>query len=61
MSLTSDSEPVMLLTSHEPLSISEGTPVMLPERRPLAGRGVRDRMASIVVPAIAASCCTSSP
>jgi DNA-binding GntR family transcriptional regulator len=44
---TSDGEPVMLSTSYEPLSVTEGTPVMLPERGPLAGRGVTDRMASI--------------
>jgi DNA-binding GntR family transcriptional regulator len=44
---TSDGEPVMLSTSYEPLSVTEGTPVMLPQRGPLAGRGVTDRMASI--------------
>lgn len=42
-----DGEPVMLSTSYEPLELTEGTPIMLPERGPLAGRGVRDRMASI--------------
>jgi DNA-binding GntR family transcriptional regulator len=44
---TSDDEPVMLSTSWEPLDITQGTPVMLPERGPMAGRGVTDRMASI--------------
>lgn len=42
-----DDEPVMLSTSYEPLELTEGTPVMLPERGPMAVRGVRDRMASI--------------
>ncbi|MCW2863670.1 MAG: yurK1 [Actinoallomurus sp.] len=44
---TADNEPVMLSTSYEPLDITQGTPIMLPERGPLAGRGVTDRMASI--------------
>lgn len=44
---TSDGEPVMLSTSYEPLDVTQGTPVMLPERGPMAGRGVTDRMASI--------------
>ena len=44
---TSDDEPVMLSTSYEPLDITQGTPVMLPERGPMAGRGVTDRMANI--------------
>lgn len=44
---TSDNEPVMLSTSYEPLDVTSGTPVMLPERGPLAGRGVTDRMRSI--------------
>lgn len=44
---TSDDAPVMLSTSYEPLDITQGTPVMLPERGPLAGRGVTERMASI--------------
>lgn len=44
---TSDGEPVMLSTSYEPLVLTEGTPIMLPERGPLAGRGVTERMASI--------------
>lgn len=44
---TSDGEPVMLSTSYEPLSLTQGTPVMLPERGPLAGQGVTERMTSI--------------
>jgi GntR family transcriptional regulator len=44
---TSDGEPVMLSTSYEPLDVTQGTPVMLPERGPLAGKGVTERMASI--------------
>lgn len=44
---TADDQPVMLSTSYEPLDITQGTPVMLPERGPLAGRGVAERMASI--------------
>ncbi|MCO6004457.1 GntR family transcriptional regulator [Actinoallomurus purpureus] len=44
---TSDGEPVMISTSYEPLELTRDTPVMLPERGPHAGRGVRDRMAVI--------------
>lgn len=44
---TADDQPVMLSTSYEPLEVTQGTPVMLPERGPLAGRGVTERMASI--------------
>ncbi|GAA0346923.1 GntR family transcriptional regulator [Actinoallomurus spadix] len=44
---TSDGEPVMMSTSYEPLELTRGTPVMLPERGPYAGRGVRDRMSAI--------------
>lgn len=44
---TSDGEPVMVSTSYEPLELTRGTPVMLPERGPYAGRGVRDRMMAI--------------
>jgi DNA-binding GntR family transcriptional regulator len=44
-----DDEPVMLSTSWEPLSITEGTPMLLPERGPYAGRGVVERMAAIGV------------
>lgn len=42
-----DDEPVMLSTSYEPLELTKGTPIMLPERGPMAGRGVTERMASI--------------
>src|SRR5207248_7885586 len=34
-------------TSYEPLAITEGTPVVLPEQGPFAGRGVVARMAAI--------------
>jgi DNA-binding GntR family transcriptional regulator len=44
-----DNEPVMLGTSWEPLAITEGTPVLLPERGPYAGRGVVERMSAIDV------------
>jgi DNA-binding GntR family transcriptional regulator len=44
-----DDEPVMLGTSWEPLAITEGTPVLLPERGPFAGRGVVERMSAIGV------------
>lgn len=44
---TADDEPVMLSTSYEPLALTEGTPVMLPERGPMAGRGVTERMGTI--------------
>ncbi|HEV2375432.1 MAG TPA: GntR family transcriptional regulator [Streptosporangiaceae bacterium] len=39
-----DGEPVMLSESWEPLALTEGTPVMLPEEGPHAGRGVIERM-----------------
>ena len=39
-----DDEPVMLSTSYEPLALTEGTPVLLPERGPHAGRGIVARM-----------------
>ena len=42
-----DGEPVMLSTSWEPLAITEGTPVLLPERGPYAGRGVVERMSTV--------------
>ncbi|GAA4632567.1 GntR family transcriptional regulator [Actinoallomurus vinaceus] len=44
---TSDGEPVMMSTSYEPLELTRGTPVTLPEHGPYAGRGVRDRMSAI--------------
>ena len=40
-------EPVMLSTSWEPLEVTGGTPVMLPEEGPHAGKGVIARMAAI--------------
>jgi DNA-binding GntR family transcriptional regulator len=43
----SDGEPVMLSESWEPLALTQGTPVMLPEEGPHAGRGVVERMAVI--------------
>lgn len=42
-----DGEPTYLSTSWEPMAITEGTPVMLPEAGPYAGAGVRDRMIAI--------------
>lgn len=40
---------MQLSQSWEPLAITDGTPVTLPERGPLAGRGVVARMRSIGV------------
>jgi DNA-binding GntR family transcriptional regulator len=42
-----DGEPVMLSESWEPLELTGGTAVMLPEEGPHAGKGVVDRMAVI--------------
>lgn len=44
-----DGEPVMLSTSWEPLALTRGTPVALPEDGMHAGRGVAERMLSIGV------------
>jgi GntR family transcriptional regulator len=44
---TLEGDPVYLSTSWEPLAITSGTAVMLPEAGPYAGIGVRDRMAVI--------------
>ncbi|WP_030544954.1 GntR family transcriptional regulator [Streptomyces albus] len=44
-----EGEPMMIVTSWEPLAVTGRTPVMLPEEGPLAGRGVVDRMAAIDV------------
>ena len=44
---TADGAPVMLSVSWEPLALTGGTPVMLPEEGPHAGRGVVERMAVI--------------
>ncbi|MEV4506674.1 GntR family transcriptional regulator [Streptomyces klenkii] len=38
---------VLTATSWEPYAITAGTPVVLPEGGPLAGRGVQERMATI--------------
>jgi DNA-binding GntR family transcriptional regulator len=45
--LTADGAPVQVATSYEPGRLTAGTPVVLPEQGPLAGRGVIERMASI--------------
>lgn len=42
-----DGEPVMTSTSWEPLAVTRGTSIMLPEDGPHAGRGVTARMAAI--------------
>jgi DNA-binding GntR family transcriptional regulator len=42
-----DGEPVMLSTSWEPLQLTAGTPVVLPEQGPRAGAGVVERMRAI--------------
>lgn len=44
-----DSRPVQLADSWEPLAITHGSPVLMPELGPLAGRGVVERMAEIGV------------
>ncbi|MFF5147217.1 GntR family transcriptional regulator [Streptomyces sp. NPDC013157] len=44
-----DGRPVQLSSSWEPLALTGGTPIMLPERGPLAGKGVVERMRSIGV------------
>lgn len=44
---TLDGKPTYLSVSWEPLAITQGTAVMLPEAGPHAGKGVRDRMALI--------------
>ncbi|MFD8484022.1 GntR family transcriptional regulator [Kitasatospora sp. NPDC059673] len=46
---TVEHKPVQLAESWEPMAITDGTPVLLPELGPLAGRGVVARMASIGV------------
>ena len=45
--LTADSLPVQLVTSFEPMAITAGTPVLLPEQGQFAGRGVIARMGMI--------------
>ncbi len=44
-----DAEPVQLAISWEPLTITGGTPVVLPEEGPYAGHGVIERMDAIGV------------
>ncbi|MFJ8632330.1 GntR family transcriptional regulator [Streptomyces sp. NPDC093568] len=44
-----DGQPVQLSESWEPMVITKGTPVVLPETGPLAGKGVVERMRSIGV------------
>ncbi|MFF3859508.1 GntR family transcriptional regulator [Streptomyces sp. NPDC002209] len=44
-----DGQPVQLSASWEPMAITDGTPILLPERGPLAGKGVVERMRSIGV------------
>ncbi|WP_251096704.1 GntR family transcriptional regulator [Streptomyces sp. Caat 7-52] len=41
--------PVQLSESWEPMAVTDGTPVVLPEMGPLAGKGVVERMRSIGV------------
>ena len=45
--LRADGSPVQMATSYEPMEITAGTPVLLPEEGPLAGRGVTARMGAI--------------
>ncbi|MEU5257344.1 GntR family transcriptional regulator [Amycolatopsis sp. NPDC021455] len=40
-------EPMMLVTSYEPLAITRGTPIEKPEEGPLMGAGIVDRFTSI--------------
>ncbi|HEY3958054.1 MAG TPA: GntR family transcriptional regulator [Streptosporangiaceae bacterium] len=47
--LTADSAPVQLAVSYEPLALTEGTPVLLPEQGAHAGRGVIARMSVVGV------------
>ncbi|MER8187476.1 GntR family transcriptional regulator [Kitasatospora sp. NPDC094015] len=44
-----DGRPVQLAESWEPMAVTGGTPVLLPELGPLAGQGLVERMASIGV------------
>ena len=44
-----DGQPVQLSESWEPMAITDGTPIVLPEMGPHAGAGVVDRMRSIGV------------
>lgn len=42
-----DDEPMMKVTSYEPLAITKGTPIERPEEGPLMGAGIVDRFTSI--------------
>jgi GntR family transcriptional regulator len=42
-----DGQPVQLSSSWEPMAITDGTPIVLPEMGPLAGMGVVERMRTI--------------
>ncbi|MEU6665943.1 GntR family transcriptional regulator [Streptomyces sp. NPDC046727] len=44
-----DGRPVQLSESWEPMAVTDGTPIVLPEKGPLAGKGVVERMRSIGV------------
>ncbi|PJE95550.1 GntR family transcriptional regulator [Streptomyces carminius] len=44
-----DGRPVQLSESWEPMAVTDGTPIVLPEAGPLAGTGVVERMRSIGV------------
>ncbi|MEU8938824.1 GntR family transcriptional regulator [Streptomyces goshikiensis] len=44
-----EGQPVQLSASWEPMAITDGTPIVLPEQGPLAGKGVVERMRSIGV------------
>jgi GntR family transcriptional regulator len=44
-----EDEPAMLVTSWERLTLTRGTPIVLPEEGPYAGRGVLERLAAIGV------------
>jgi DNA-binding GntR family transcriptional regulator len=44
---TADGHPTYLSTSWEPLALTRGTDIMLPEAGPYEGRGVAERMAAI--------------
>lgn len=44
-----DGQPVQLSESWEPMAVTDGTPILLPETGPLAGKGVVERMRSLGV------------
>ncbi|WP_055483214.1 GntR family transcriptional regulator [Sphaerimonospora mesophila] len=47
-----DEQPVMLSTSWEPLDLTRGTSIVMPEEGPHAGRGVVERMLAIGHPVV---------